>query len=231
MTARNYVENVIDKAFHDPVLTAQVSNGFALRGLIPNYFPTDSRLARLCHVLEWVNLDYKPKAPNGGFTTPVDTVRSRWCSIKCEKSAASTNSRSSANTSWTSPPTTSATSSCSRNCSRCSFSAWIESSRPGQAARQLAEFTPQYLDLFADMAVKYDLNVVGGSHFVVENEDLYNTAYLFGRNGSIGKQYKIHITPSERKWWGVTPGDKVEVFETDCGRWRFRFATTSNSPN
>ena len=35
------------------------------------------------------------------------------------------------------------------------------------------------------------------------------------RDGSIGKQYKIHITPSERKWWGVNPGDKVEVFDTN----------------
>ncbi|MFG0255525.1 MAG: nitrilase-related carbon-nitrogen hydrolase, partial [Rhodopirellula sp. JB053] len=28
----------------------------------------------------------------------------------------------------------------------------------------------------------------------------------------------IHITPSERKWWGVNPGNAVEVFDTDCGR-------------
>ena len=67
------------------------------------------------------------------------------------------------------------------------------------------------------MAVKYDVNVIGGSQFVVEHDTLYNIAYLFRRDGSIGKQYKIHITPSERKWWGVSPGNGVEVFETDCG--------------
>jgi predicted amidohydrolase len=93
----------------------------------------------------------------------------------------------------------------------------VEAKRPGLAARQLAEFTPQYLEFFSEMAIKYDLNVIAGSHFVVEDDTLYNIAYLFGRNGSIGKQYKIHITPSERKWWGVTPGDRVEMFETDCG--------------
>jgi predicted amidohydrolase len=27
----------------------------------------------------------------------------------------------------------------------------------------------------------------------------------------------LHITPSERRWWGVTPGNTLEVFETDCG--------------
>jgi predicted amidohydrolase len=93
----------------------------------------------------------------------------------------------------------------------------VQAKRPGLAARQLAEFTPQYLELFTEMAVKYDLNVIGGSQFVVEHDMLYNTAYLFGRDGSIGKQYKIHITPSERRWWGVNAGNRVEVFDTDCG--------------
>jgi predicted amidohydrolase len=40
----------------------------------------------------------------------------------------------------------------------------------------------------------------------------------FRRDGTLGKQYKLHITPSERKWWGVTPGNRVEIFDTDCGK-------------
>src|SRR5690606_23784711 len=87
----------------------------------------------------------------------------------------------------------------------------VESTRPGLAARQLSEFTPQYLEYFTEMAMKYDINVVGGSHFTVEDEQLYNISYLFRRDGTLGKQYKIHITPSERKWWGVSPGDTVQV--------------------
>jgi len=47
---------------------------------------------------------------------------------------------------------------------------------------------------------------------------LYNVSYLFRRNGSVEKQYKIHITPHERKWWGVKPGNTVEVFDTDFGK-------------
>ncbi|MBD3676165.1 MAG: carbon-nitrogen hydrolase family protein, partial [Planctomycetaceae bacterium] len=73
------------------------------------------------------------------------------------------------------------------------------------------------LDFFTEMAVKYDVNVIGWSHFAVEEGELFNISYLFRRDGTLGKQYKLHITPSERKWWGVTPGDKVEVFDTDCG--------------
>jgi predicted amidohydrolase len=93
----------------------------------------------------------------------------------------------------------------------------VEPARPGLAARKLSEFTPQYLELFAEMAVKFDVNIVAGSQFVVENDTLFNISYLFGRNGAIGKQYKLHITPSERRWWGVSPGSNLEVFKTDCG--------------
>ena len=72
--------------------------------------------------------------------------------------------------------------------------------------------------MFTELAVKYDINIIGGSHFVIEQDVLHNISYLFRRDGTLGKQYKIHITPSEKKWWGVTPGDRVEVFDTDCGR-------------
>jgi predicted amidohydrolase len=66
--------------------------------------------------------------------------------------------------------------------------------------------------------VRYHVNIVGGSNFVVENGTLYNCSYLFRRDGTIGRQYKIHVTPAEWKWWGISGGDKVEVFDTDCGR-------------
>jgi predicted amidohydrolase len=94
----------------------------------------------------------------------------------------------------------------------------ISARRPGKSARLLAEYTPQFLDMFHDMSVKYNVNIIAGSQFTIEDERLYNVSYLFRRNGTIGKQYKIHITPSERKWWGVEPGNKVEVFDTDRGK-------------
>jgi predicted amidohydrolase len=93
-----------------------------------------------------------------------------------------------------------------------------KSHRPGLAARELSAYTPQYLELFSKLAVKFNVNIIGGSHMVVENERLYNTAYLFRRDGTLEKQAKLHVTPSEKKWWGVEPGDRVKVFETDRGR-------------
>ncbi|MFW5706899.1 MAG: carbon-nitrogen hydrolase family protein, partial [Bacteroidota bacterium] len=74
------------------------------------------------------------------------------------------------------------------------------------------------LELFSDLAIKYNINIVAGSHFTSEGERLHNIAYLFQRNGEIGKQYKLHISPNEKKWWGIEPGNQIEVFDTDKGK-------------
>ena len=216
MSAREYIDAVLEKGIFDPVLTAQLSNGFAVQGLIPNYLPSDTQSCGYATQLVWKNLDYVPGAKRR-FHHIVEPIRV--CVVQYQMR------------------TIKGFDEFAQQCEffldtasdyKCDFVLFpelfttqllscVEATRPGQAARQLAEFTPQYLDLFTSMAVKYDVNVIGGSQFVVEHDTLYNIAFLFRRDGSIGKQYKIHITPSERKWWGVNSGKTVEVFETDCG--------------
>ena len=71
---------------------------------------------------------------------------------------------------------------------------------------------------FRNLAIRYNVNIIGGSHFTIEDDKIYNIAYLFKRNGEVGKQYKLHITPSERQWFGVQPGNSIEVFDTDRGK-------------
>ncbi len=66
--------------------------------------------------------------------------------------------------------------------------------------------------------MKYDVNIIGGSHLTVEQDKLFNVASLFRRDGTVEKQYKLHITPSELRWWGVSAGDEVRVFDTDRGK-------------
>lgn len=216
MSAREYVELVMNKSLVDPVLTAQVSNGFVLKGLIPNYLPSDKESCGYAVFLEWVNLDYLPGAKRRYHPIePVrlSTVQYQMRSIDCFDEFA-------------------------RQCEyfvdvasdyKCDFVLFpelltnqlmscIEATRPGLAARAVSQFTEDYLELFNKLSLKYNINIVGGSHFTVEDEHLYNIAYLFRRDGSIEKQYKLHITPSERRWWGVEPGDEVHVFETDCGK-------------
>ncbi|MEO8681459.1 MAG: nitrilase-related carbon-nitrogen hydrolase, partial [Vicinamibacterales bacterium] len=57
-----------------------------------------------------------------------------------------------------------------------------------------------------------------GSQFEQDGDRLYNTAYLFHRDGAVDKQRKLHITPHERRWWGVQPGERMQAFDTDRGK-------------
>lgn len=216
MTAREYVEDVMRKNKYDQVLTAQLANGFALQGLIPDYFPSDSASRGYASFLEWKNLDYRKGARRRYGHTPelvrLAVVQYQMRTIKDFSEFAMQNeffidTASEYKSDFILFPELHTT----------QLLSFMKRDRPGQAARHLATFTPQYLDFYTEMAVKYDVNIIGGTQFVVEEDRLYNVSYLFRRDGTLEKQEKIHITPSERKWWGVNPGRTVNVFDTDCG--------------
>ncbi|MDP1660488.1 MAG: nitrilase-related carbon-nitrogen hydrolase [Phycisphaerales bacterium] len=216
LSASEYVDHVVAKKLVDPVLTVQIANGFSLKGLIPEYFPSDSASRGYATFLEWTNFDYS-RNPSQRLLA---VSRVRLCLVQyfmrritsfeefakqCEFIADVASNYKSDFVLYPELFTT-------------QLLSLIESSRPSVAARKLAEFTPQYLSLFNGLAVRYNMNIIGGSQFTVEGENLYNIAYLFRRDGTIGKQYKIQVTPNEQRWWGVQPGNRVEVFETDRGK-------------
>jgi predicted amidohydrolase len=50
----------------------------------------------------------------------------------------------------------------------------------------------------------------------IENEHVY---VVFYANVMVQmKMYKIHITPNEVFHWGITGGDTIQTFDTDCGK-------------
>lgn len=87
----------------------------------------------------------------------------------------------------------------------------------GESVRRVSEYTDEFIKAMREMAVSYNVNIIGGSHPRDDNGLLKNTAYVFLRNGEVYGQDKIHPTPIERDWWGLQGGDDVEVIETDCG--------------
>jgi predicted amidohydrolase len=83
--------------------------------------------------------------------------------------------------------------------------------KPGEGAPRLLEF-------FQRLATTHQLDIIAGSHLTLEDGRLRNIAHLIRRDGSIARQAKLHITPSEKQSWQVEPGDRVEVFDTAAGR-------------
>jgi predicted amidohydrolase/ribosomal protein S18 acetylase RimI-like enzyme len=216
MSAREYVDKVMRRELYDAVLTAQLANGFSLLRLIPDYLPSDEDSAGFATHMEWMNLAYQPNERRR--FNPVQNVRV--AAVQYQMRTIS---------SWDEFAQQVEFFVDAASDYHCDFLLFPElftlqllsltkEKRPGVAARSLAEFTPQYLDLFTGLAIKNNVNIIGGSQFVLEQRKLYNVAHLFRRNGTHGRQYKIHVTPNEQRWWGVEGGSRVEVFDTDRGR-------------
>ncbi|WP_444685022.1 GNAT family N-acetyltransferase [Alkalicoccus luteus] len=216
MSPRQYVEEVMNHNVFDPVLTFQVMNGFTLKRVNRNYLEDDAASMKYATLMEWNNVDYRPTTKRHFKTAfPVRICAIQYMMKKidsfdefaqqCEYYADVGASYQSDFVVFPEIFTT-------------QLLSFIEEKSPSRAIRRLTDFTEDYINLFTDLAIKYNVNIIGGSHFVEEEGGIYNIAYLFRRDGTIEKQYKIHITPNERRFWGIQGGDSVEVFDTDCGK-------------
>lgn len=220
MTAQEYVEKVIAKHLYDPVLTTQLANGFLLRALLPDYMPSDQDSAGWATFLEWPNLDHvsEPLHIRHGRRA-VQSVRLSLVQYGIRPIAAWEDFEKQCEFFVDTASDHKADFLCFPELFTVQLLSLVpKGRRPEESARQLASYTPRYLELFTRLATRYDVNIIGGSQLAREGDDLYNIAYFFRRDGSIGTQKKIHVTPNEARWWGLRAGDRVEVFDTDCGK-------------
>jgi predicted amidohydrolase/ribosomal protein S18 acetylase RimI-like enzyme len=211
-TAREYLKGIISREFDDPVINAQRSNQFTVRRILANYLPEDTESCGYAVLMEWLNPEYVPddhELPD----------RIRVCSVQYQMRSVESVEEF------------------EKQCRffidtasdyRCDIMVFPElftnqlmslvtAKKPNLTARALNVYTERFTDFFGQMAIKYNVNIVAGTHLTVEDGVLYNISYLFHRNGRVDRQYKIHVTPSEAQWWGVKAGNRVDVFETDCG--------------
>lgn len=213
MTAPEYVAAVLRKELRDPVITAQRANGFAVRALLSGYLPNDEESRGYAVLMEWQNPAWLPVGrsrrnrvrvasvqyemrPIDGFDAFakqceffVDTASDYRCDIVVFPELLTNQ-----------------------------LLALVPSDTPAESARSLDAFTGRFVEFFGELSMRYNINILAGTHLTCEDETLFNIAYFFHRDGRMSKQYKIHITPSEARWWGVSPGRKAQVFDTDCGR-------------
>ncbi|MCF6410990.1 bifunctional GNAT family N-acetyltransferase/carbon-nitrogen hydrolase family protein [Pseudalkalibacillus salsuginis] len=216
MSPREYVKEVVNHNIYDPVLTFQLMNGFTLMRVNPSYLPDDKASNAHATLMEWNNIDYRATSKRHfktSFPVRITTIQYMMKQIYTFDEFANqveyyTDVASDYGSDFAVFPEIFTT----------QLMSYLDEKSPSQSVRRLTEYTEDYIELFTELAVRYNVNIVGGSHFVEEDGKIYNIAYLFRRDGTIERQYKLHITPNERKWWGVSPGDKVNVFDTDCGK-------------
>lgn len=89
---------------------------------------------------------------------------------------------------------------------------------PVEAIVRLADLTDRYRSMFIERTRRTGLFIVGGSHPVRVGGGIRNTAHLFTPSGEVHTQEKLHVTPNERREYGIEPGEGMKLFETSHAR-------------
>jgi predicted amidohydrolase/ribosomal protein S18 acetylase RimI-like enzyme len=216
MSPQQYVELVKSKEIIDPVLTFQLSNDFHVRRIINDYLPDDKESQAYATLLEWINIYYDEKEKLIGGTKQVVRVGAVQWQMRPLNSlddllqqmeyfvdaVSGYQSDIILFPEFFNGP----------------LMAQFNQENTAEAVRHLAEYTEPLRQEMVKLALSYNINIVAGSMPEYEDQELRNVSYLCRRDGSWDKQYKLHITPDERAYWGLRGGNDVRIFDTDFGK-------------
>lgn len=210
LTPEEYVDGVQSGEIDDPVLGFQLREGFAVRGVMENYVP-DVHSHSYASLIEWLNPDYQHDAGEperkvrvacvqykmrriGGFDEFATQVR-YFVETAGEDYAAE----------FVLFP----------EFLTVQLLSALEPMGSREGIRKLAEYTGAFVELMSGLAREQGLYIIAGSHPVEQPDGtLENVSMIFRPDGSHASQSKLHITPSERTWWGITGGNSIVVVQT-----------------
>jgi predicted amidohydrolase len=95
---------------------------------------------------------------------------------------------------------------------------YLKTKTPLEAIRKLTSLTKKVDDLFVKLAREFEISIIGGTHPIQYADHIENVSTLYLADGSIHRQPKIHITPNERRAWGIQGGNTLKVFDTPKAR-------------
>jgi len=222
-TVENYIEQVQQKKQRDPVLSFQLHNGFEVIGILPHYLDVDKQSLGYGVHMVWRNPKVTSEVPKGkrkrhGGRRPdairVGTVQYMQRRVRSFEEFLSfveyfVDVVADYKGDFVVFPEMFALQ---------LLSIEDQELRPAAAIEALTRHTPRFKEDLRDMALRYNINIIGGSHpTMMPNGRVENIAYVFLRDGSIHEQPKIHPTPSEVYWWNIEGGHALNAIETDCG--------------
>ncbi|WP_113661259.1 carbon-nitrogen hydrolase family protein [Pedobacter nanyangensis] len=214
LTPRQYIDKVKAKEIYDPTLSFQISNDFHVRKVLKNYLPGDVESKEYATLIEWNNIYYHDNvSPRSAKTIRLGLVQWQMRLFNdleafYEQVEFFVDAVSGYQSDFIMFPEF--------------FNTPLlqpYNHLPEQEAmKKLADKTEEIVQRLQEYAVSYNVNIIAGSMPVKENGKLYNATYLCHRNGLTEDYRKIHITPNEKKYYGMSGGDKIGVFDTDCGK-------------
>ena len=216
LSPREYIQQVRKKEIYDPVLSFQLANNFLPVRVLKNYLPEDLHSEENAVLMQWNNIYYSKK-PNTMQDSVIRLGLVQWqmrhfkdidaffeqveffVNVMADYKSDFIMFPEFFNTPLLAP-----------------FNALSER----ESMFKLAELTEEIKIRLSQLAISYNINIIGGSmpYADTEKDDLYNISYLLHRDGKIDEHRKIHITPNEKKFYGMKGGNEIKVIDTDCGK-------------
>lgn len=216
LSPKEYIEKVRSKEIEDPVLNFQLSNEFYPIKIMKGYLDGDKASGEYAVLLKWHNVYYEEPNLKASFVKKVVRLGLVQWQMRPYKDLETlmqqveffVDSLSAYQSDFALFPEF--------------FNAPLMTAynhlNESDAIRKLAENTDELVREFSKLAVSYNINIITGSMPEVVDGALYNTGYLCRRDGSVESFEKLHITPDEEKFWGIKGGDKIQTYDTDCGK-------------
>jgi len=216
LTPKQYIEKVKRKELYDPVLSFQIANDFHPSRVMRKYLEGDRASNEYAILLEWDNIYYeKPKHQPVNVKKVVRLGLIQW-QMRPYKNLEDVMQQVEYFVDAVSGY-------------RCDFALFPEFFNAplmakdnhlseAEAIRNLARYTPKIRELFSALSVSYNINIITGSMPELRNDSLYNVGFLCKRDGTTESYEKLHVTPDEAKVWGMQGGDKLQTYDTDCGK-------------
>ncbi len=216
ISPRAYIEKVKHKEVYDPTLTFQLSNDFHVKKVIKDYMPGDDESMDYAILLEWNNIYYDQEEVLVNAAKSVIRIGLvQWqmrsfsnLDVLCEQIEYFVDAVSDYKSDFILFPEF--------------FNAPLMASynhlSEADAIRKLASYTEPLKHKFSEFAISYNVNIITGSMPFMLGDTLLNVGFLCRRDGTIEQYEKVHITPSEASAWGMVGGDRIQVFDTDCGK-------------
>ncbi|HEY6555941.1 MAG TPA: bifunctional GNAT family N-acetyltransferase/carbon-nitrogen hydrolase family protein [Polyangiaceae bacterium] len=206
-----YAARVVRGELSDLVLSFQVREGFQIRGVLTNYL-RDPRSMNFASLIEWLNPDYQPPA-GGSRKVRVACIQYKMRKIHAFSELARqltyfVDIAADYRSDFVLLP----------EFFTVQLLSQTETLSPREGIKRLADYTAEVVELMRGLAMRYGVTIIGGSHPVEQNGKLYNVCHVCLPGGQVAAQPKLHITPNERRWWGISGGDHLAAIETPRAR-------------
>ncbi len=211
MTPAEYAHRVVAGELRDLVLSFQLREGFVFRGVMPHYL-RDARSGNWASLIEWLNPGYRPVA-GGRRKVRLACVQYLMRKVKSFADFAGqvryfAETAADYEADFLLLP----------ELFTVQLLSATDALSPQEGMKKLSQHTPRLVKLLSELAVRHGFTVIGGSHPVGVGKELHNICHVCLPSGRVIPQAKLHVTPNERQWWGISGGTALHAIDTPKAR-------------